>query len=146
MLRGWFEDVTGRPYIEGRLFLRRLNIWGNVYFLVNTGSDATSLNPLDGARMNIDYSTLQGTAESTGIGGVVRDFVEPAVVVFTEFRRYSYLYSIHLRVSPPEPEIMRLPSLLGRDVLDRWYMMYNPSLKTLRFKVMSSDLTTPIPR
>jgi hypothetical protein len=38
--------------------------------------------------------------------------------------------------------MMMHPSLLGRDVLDRWRMNYDPSRDSLKFTVRSADLTT----
>ena len=58
MLRGRFGDSTGRPYIEGRLIIPRLNIKSDMSFLVDTGADRSLLMPGDGRRLAIDYSKL----------------------------------------------------------------------------------------
>lgn len=91
--------------------------------------------------MGLDYSQLRGRAESTGIGGAVLDYEEDAVVIFAEGVVSYYVYQVKLAIARPTDGIMSLPSLLGRDILDRWYMMYNPSKNALRFKVISSDRT-----
>ena len=144
MLRGRFGDTSGRPYIEGRLILPNLNILGDISFLVDTGSDETRLHPSDGIRLNIDYGQLSGDAESVGTSGVSHDFIEPAFVVFSEPRRFLYAYNITLRIAPYDVEIMNLPSLLGRDILARWRMIYDPQKKRLVFKVISADVTVPL--
>jgi hypothetical protein len=82
--------------------------------------------PLDGMRMGIDYARLSGSAESIGIGGISRNFVEPATIIFSEPRRDLFIYMIQLHICSPTPDIMDIPSLLGRDILDRWRMTYNP--------------------
>jgi len=144
MLRGRFDDTSGRPYIEGRLILPNLNIRGDISFLVDTGSDETRLHPIDGIRLNIDYGQLSGDAESIGTSGLSHDFIEPAIVVFSEPKRFLYVYNITLRIAPYDIEILDLPSLLGRNILDRWRMTYNPPKKSLLFKVVSADVTVPL--
>ena len=49
MLRGRFGHANKRPYIQGRLFIPRLEVWSDVSFLVDTGADKTSLLPADGS-------------------------------------------------------------------------------------------------
>lgn len=144
MLRGRFGDTTGRPYIEGRLILPNLNIHGDISFLVDTGSDETRLHPNDEIRLHIDYDQLSGDAESVGISGVSHDFIEPALVVFSEPKRSLYVYSITLRIAPMDPEIIDLPSILGRNILDQWQMTYNPQKRRLVFKVILADVTVPL--
>lgn len=43
MLRGRFGHASKRPYIQGRLFIPRLDIWSDISFLVDTGADKTTL-------------------------------------------------------------------------------------------------------
>ena len=40
-----------------------------------------------------------------------------------------------------QPDTLDLPSLLGRDILDRWRMVYDPEMGLLEFEVRSADLT-----
>ena len=144
MLRGRFGDTSGRPYIEGRLILPNLNIRGDISFLVDTGSDVSRLHPNDGIRLNIDYGQLGGDAESVGTSGVSHDFIESAVIAFSEPKRFLYAYNITLRIAPIDPEIMDLPSILGRDILDQWQMTYNPQKRRLVFRVILADITVPL--
>jgi len=143
-MRGRFGDTSGRPYIEGRLFIPRLNITTDISFLVDTGADHTLLNPLDGIRMGMDYSQLIGDNEMVGIGGLCHNYVESTIVVFSEPKKFLYVYNIDLEITPPNPEISDIPSLLGRDILDQWRMTYNPSKNRLTFKVISADMVVPL--
>lgn len=145
MLKGRFGNTSGRPYLEGRLYVKRLNIRADVSFLVDTGSDVTCLHPIDGIRVNLDYSQLTGDSESIGTSGLSHSFVESAFVVFSEPKHFLYVYRINLHIAPVDPEIMTLPSILGRDILDRWRMTYSPQKNNLVFKVLSADMTLPIP-
>ena len=67
---------------------------------------------------------------------------EPAAVLFTDPGRAAYIYKIDLAIADPStPDIDDLPSLLGRDVLDNWRMVYVPLKNGLTFTVLSADLT-----
>ena len=58
MLQGRFGDTSGRPYLEGRFYIPRLGVQGNISFLVDTGADSTTLLPADANKLNIDHSEL----------------------------------------------------------------------------------------
>ena len=147
MLEGRFGGNTGRPYVDGRLFvLGRQELSSDISFLVDTGADGSMLMPADALRMEIEYDRLRHRTEAVGIGGTARTFVEEAVVVFSEPGRFLYAYYIQLRIAEPSHEIMDLPSLLGRDVLDRWRMTYDPQRGRLAFSVKSWDQRIAIPR
>jgi hypothetical protein len=144
MLRGRFGNTSGRPYLEGRLIIPRLAITADISFLVDTGADRSLLMPLDSERLGIDTSELDGDLESTGIGGAIHNFVERAVLVLSEPKVAIHLYYLDLCISPPDPGIQDIPSLLGRDVLDRLRMTYDAQRPSLTFRVLSADLTLPI--
>lgn len=144
MLLGRFGDTTGCPYIEGRLILPRLNIRGDISFLADTGADQTLIHPLDGLRIGMDYSALSDTSESVGVGGIVDNFVEPALIVFNEPGRMLYVYTIVVAIAPPSPDIMDLPSLLGRDILKQWRMVVEPHRDVLTFTVRTADVRIPL--
>ena len=139
MLRGRFGDTTGRPYIEGRLIVPGQGLSSNLSFLVDTGADRTMLMPADARQMGLDYSQLTRRTESVGIGGASLNFVEQATLVFLEPERFLQVYVIDIRIAAPSLEIMDLPSLLGRDVLDRWRMTYDPQRGLLTFRVRTAD-------
>lgn len=143
-LKGRFGNTSGRPYIEGRLHLPRLAISGDVSFCVDTGADATVLLPADGMRLGVDYEGLGPEIESVGVGGISLDYREEAVVIFSDPAKALYAYTIELVISSPSPDVMALPSLLGRDILNRWRMMYDPMRKGLSLQVREADYTVPL--
>lgn len=138
MLRGRFGDTSGRPYVEGHILLPRMRVSGNVSFVFDTGADTSLLMPLDGQRMGIDYTRFQEKDESLGIGGVSENFIEPAYLAFVGDDEL-YGYKIELRICKPSEEIMTIPSLLGRDIIDRWRVIYDKSELYLVAEVISSD-------
>lgn len=52
-----------------------------------------------------------------------------------------YVYALDIEIAPPSPDALALPSLLGRDILDRWRMVYGPSYGILEFEVRTAHLT-----
>ena len=150
MLLGRFGDSTGKPYIEARVVFPRFSIRGNISFLVDTGADRTYLHPLDGRKLGLDYSQLQpAPSPSYGIGGhLVRVFQEDAYIIFEESGSVLYIYRIPVLIAPLDNTAiaLRVPSLLGRDILDRWRMTYAPTQQRYRlwFRVISADLTIPV--
>lgn len=144
MLRGRFGDSTGRPYIEGRLLLPRLGIRSDISFLMDTGADKSLLMPMDAQRMGIDYTQLTGDSPTIGIGGISHNYLETAYIVFSD-PRYLYMCLVELEIASLAPDTEDIPSLLGRDVLNRWRIIYEPTRKRLNCTVLSADFTTPIP-
>lgn len=69
MILGRFGNTTGRPYVNGRLLLPRLNISTNLSFLVDTGADISTLMPADGLTTGINYQELIDLTVVGGVGG-----------------------------------------------------------------------------
>jgi predicted aspartyl protease len=126
MITGRFGDTSGRPFVEGRLFLPRLGISGDVSFLLDTGADSSILMPGDARRLGVDFSRLSGSRDCVGIGGIASCFVEPALMVFNDPGVALYVYELDLDIMRDDPNIQDVHSLLGRDVLDQWRILYDP--------------------
>ena len=135
MLRGRYDKSSGRPYLQGHLSIPRLQVWGNVSFIVDTGADSTTLALGDGIRMDIDYARLSlSDKPARGIGGSVPISHESAVVVFQDTRGDLISYDIVLGILHTTDESLALPSLLGRDLLERWRMVFHPAKGILHFE------------
>ncbi len=148
MIRGGFEPA-GWPFVEGWLTLPRFNVTRSVIFLVDTGAYATCIHPQDGAQARIPFDLLERPVPSDGVGGTATYFLEPAILEFVdgdarEIRRYE----IDVRVAKPAPDprhsINRLHSLLGRDIIDRWRMLYDRSDNLLEFTVTNTATANPL--
>ena len=138
MIRGRFGNTSGRPYIEGRIFLPRIGVRGDISFLFDTGADESLLMPLDGLRMGIDYANLPDQASSSGIGGDYENFIEPAILIFAgDNEIYGYLLP-SFRIGKPLPDAMTLPSILGRDVIDQWRVDYDKPQFRLTAEVITA--------
>ena len=138
MLRGRFGDTSGRPYMEGHVLLPRLGWSGKVSFIFDTGADTSLLMPLDAQRMGIDYGLFENEVSTLGIGGASETFTESAYLAFAGDEAL-YGYEIELHICKPADELMTIPSLLGRDIIDRWRVTYDRSASELLAEVISSD-------
>ena len=148
MLRGRFGDTSGTPYVEGQIKLPNFGLSSDISFLVDTGADRTELMPLNGLIMGLDYSRLSAVTSVRGIDGrPFNQFEELAVVTFSEARKNLYIYEIDIVIAPPTRYNRDIASILGRDILNRWEMIYRPAnpRKYLGFKVISADHILPIP-
>lgn len=102
-----------------------------VRFLIDSGASRTSLLDSDAERLEIDLGQLQRFGPgTTGIGGVVDTFILPDVTLL--FRTAEGLHEERLSLfvlshGLPEPEtadrIKKLPSLLGRDILNMYRLV-----------------------
>src|SRR5438046_2893461 len=110
MLTGRFGNTTGRPYIEGRLYLPRLSVQGDISFLLDTGADGSMLMPADAIRLGVPYDALQGDNEASGIGGTVNCFVEHVVFAFTEPGAAVYVYELAIDIMQFDVTMLDCPS------------------------------------
>lgn len=125
------------------MVLPRLGVQGDFSFLVDTGADQTFLMPGDGLTMGLDYSQLQNLGNtSRGAGGPITSYSEPAWIVFSDGADL-YGYFITLSILEFRADMLSVPTLLGRDVLHRWGMAYQPSSDRLEFEVESADVIVP---
>ena len=139
MIAGWF-DTWERPRVPARLIIPRFGVSGRIDFLVDTGATVTSLHPDDGRRIGCPFDELRNPRNMAGVGGSSQYFREPAVVVLYGRDRVRPL-DVELLVSKPQPTsvsdprpvVNRLPSLLGRDVLNRLRMDYDFPERRLEF-------------
>lgn len=140
MLKGRYGDTTGRPYIEGRLSIPRLGLRGDISFIVDTGADKSVLMPLDANRLGVDYSQLNRSYNTIGIGGYSKNYIESAMLAFAEPKALLHVYLLEIYICTPSPEIADIPSLLGRDILDRWKITFHKSNDDLFADVVSADV------
>ena len=144
MIVGKF-DPSGRPIVEGLLTLPRFRIRRTITFLVDTGAYMTCIHPIDGRPARIPFHRLESRVTPAGVGGAATYFRESAVLEFLdaealdaeakEVRRHEVDVLIAKPALDSRHSINRLHSLLGRDVIDRWRMLYDRTDNLLEFTV-----------
>jgi len=117
-----------------------LNLHRPIEFLLDSGASRTTILDNDAVKLGINYSKL-GKFEkgTTGIGGVEDSYILPEVRLI--FRTTEGLYEEHMKevfvlkheVKDRETEerIKRIPSLLGRDFLDKYIVIFHRRTRTV---------------
>lgn len=139
MIRGSFD--RGRPQVECRLVIPRLRVNHRLMLLVDTGSIATCLHPADAIRAGIPFEQLENEIGYAGVGGSATYFREIANLLFEDDSRLR-IYRLNLLIAAPTENNRELPSLLGRDVLNRWRLEYDPTNGSLECAVHDADHTS----
>jgi len=142
IIGGRYGGTTDSGYVEARILIPRFKVQASMSFMIDTGASRTMLSPADVERLNIDYAQLTGSVKSNGIGGFANQKEEPASVIFW-VKEGFYVYRVNLCVPRRTKASMQLPSLLGRDVLNRMKMTYNGHARRLTFQVMTFDAFQP---
>lgn len=131
------EGEWGRfdaPYLEVILVSEELGIAEPVKFLIDTGASTTHILDSDAKRLRIDYSKLQKLEHGTaGIGGIVDTYGIPEMSLFLRtsdrglHEEILDLFVLKHDIKAVKEEgiarIKLLPSLLGRDFLNRYKLI-----------------------
>lgn len=141
MILGRFGDTSKRPYVEGRLSLPSQRLNTNISFVLDTGADRTVLMPMDGTKMGIDYDKLTRECSSRGVGGFAKNYLDAAIIAFRDVDGTIYSYKIDLMIAAPTNDNMNIPALLGRDIINRWRINYDPIIDTLECHVNNADIS-----
>ena len=139
MIRGYFNRSC--PHVAAQLAIPCIQIQGPVIFVLDTGADETVLMPNEAIMLGVDYSKLVGQprGETCGLGGDVEAFAVPASVIF-KGGRYRYDYKIKLLIIEKDLDnewTLSLPSVLGRDVLNRMRSVYDLAKNSMTMTPMS---------
>ena len=76
--------------------------------------------------------------DSRGIGGSSSYYSEPSLLSFADHSE-TRLYVVGLLIAEPHAANEELPSLLGRDVINHWFMEYDPVNDRLECTVRHAD-------
>ena len=133
MIVGAF-DTRGRSYVRCLVSIPRLGVVGDVTFRVDTGADITCLHPGDGRTLGIPFERLENPVGGRGVGGISQYFLEEASLVFDNDGEQE-VRPAPLLIAKPDGANEGLPSLLGLNVINHWYMEYDPVNGRLEFTV-----------
>ena len=132
-MTGWFEG--GHPFVNGAVVLPRLNLCGEVLFKVDTGADVSVLSPHDAARLGL-VPLDQPVARTAVLGGHRVILLEDALLAFGDEQLKVYGCTIGIL---EQPEAYGLPSVLGRDILERWRITMEPSSGLFQIDLLHPD-------
>ena len=133
--------------IDAHVKIPSLNPSGFVQFLIDTGADCTTITQGDGKRLRINYAALTKEDHCMGYGGASVNFLCDGTVSFAEIGVIEYEFDVELRISKPEPgtsDLLLIPSLLGRDILNRWKISFDPQDRLIVADVLSCDRSSSL--
>lgn len=135
MISGYFGRAGGL-YVSGDVQFPRLGVSGNLDFLVDTGAGNTVIHPPDIQGLSLPLDLLAHRRPMRGVGGASGFFFEPAILYFWDDDQSTvYTYRLAIGIAEPSSANRNYPSLLGRDILDCWYLESDPTNALLRFTV-----------
>jgi hypothetical protein len=141
MLRGRFGDTTTTPFIEASVHLPRFGLWGYVSFLADTGASSTVLMPLDSKKLGINFNKLINPKISRTVGGPAKGYMEESILGFLDKDKGRiYAYNTELQIFAPTRDNATLPSLLGRDILNRWRVLIDFPRKSVECLPITWDM------
>lgn len=118
-------------YVVAILESKVLGINETVEFLVDTGASRTTICDKDALRLGIDFSKLERLSEGMlGIGGLVDTYIMKSVkLTFRRENEKGHIENMEriyvLKHVLPDERIMRIPSILGRDILNKYALLYD---------------------
>jgi hypothetical protein len=110
---------------------------------VDSGADGTILMPADSRKLGVNFRALRNPTTSEGIGGPAKGYDEQMIFSFSD-RKFVYSYLFEVEIAAPTAHNHRFPSLLGRDVLDRWRCIMEKPKGTIVFTPRTWDLRQKI--
>ena len=119
-IAGFFDGV-GRPRVEARVGFTGLNLGGEIRFVVDTGADTTLIGYDDAIRLGVHYGHYrpEDSVRTLGIAGSLRTYDEEGWLVLRSVDDGEHTFGVALSVAEENPDGW-VPSLLGRDILDRF--------------------------
>jgi len=133
---GYFDEryEPPAPFIRATLISRTLKLEHAIELHVDTGAAASILLDKDVKRLKIDMGKLRTTERDLiGIGGLLKtQIIEDAILIFRSVDGPPIIEKLHLLVGTHDPTklslkekeaILKLPSLLGRDMIYRFKLM-----------------------
>lgn len=143
MLRGRIGRERGELLLSGQVYLPNMNVDGPVDFLVDTGADTTLISLDDLQALGADLAAVEGlpVVQARGLGGRI-ELHEAAAVLSFDDGAHEYHYEVTITIPRPG-RAPRIPSVLGRDILERWHMVYDRKADILTFEVHDADLQVP---
>lgn len=127
MIRGFFEG--GVPFVLAFLRCEELGIFAPLKLLIDTGASRTVIMDRDVIRLGLKYEQLERLEEGViGVGGRVETYVlRGAELLFeSEGGLIEEITDILvLRHREIDERIKRMPSLLGRDILNKYNLYLN---------------------
>jgi hypothetical protein len=126
MIKGEFDNQK-RPIVEIDLHLTATTPIIHMRPIIDTGAIDTIIMPQDAGRLHLHHGNMPTTRFAKGIGGGIPGYeFNNASLIFHDTAGAPVLYYEDVLVITPDlvryshPAALKLPSILGREVISRW--------------------------
>jgi hypothetical protein len=147
VIRGRFAFVGGLiapvPVIRATVHITSEPLTSRITFIVDTGSERTTLHPRDAAEVWPGYPSQRFPPDVRrvrvrGIGGEAHYVERDAALRFVHDVRGRVSVELPINIAEPTPANLGLPSLLDRDVIRHFRLTIDESAE-----FVSLELTAP---
>lgn len=118
-------------YVNAIFEFEALHIYATIELLIDTGATKTTVSDKDAIRLGLDYDALEKLDKGIlGIGGAVDTYIiKEAKLAFHKKDKQTHVEHLEslcfLRHSELTERILRIPSILGRDILNKYALVYD---------------------
>ncbi len=141
MLYGSFGTADGSLRLQGTLILPQLGFQHLTTFVIDTGATNSCIHPHVLRDFGVDTHGVLSlpSYDISGVGGSITVYETQGFLAFQDGDTV-HLYETPIAVFDPKdpPDV---PSIIGRDILERWRMVYARAQGTLEFEILESDYT-----
>lgn len=133
MIRGFFKGDLG--FVNAHLISNSLGIDETLEFAVDTGASKTVILDKDAITLGIDYKKLKRCERDfIGIGGSIKTYIiEDSILLFKSEREevkiempvFVLRHPLKEMDAAEKTKVLRIPSLLGRDVINRFRLIFD---------------------
>jgi len=116
------------PFVAVAILLRQLSMRARLPLLLDTGASNTMILWGDIERLGIDVSEMKPEREFSGLGGLIgaKSVVSTVSLRSDKGELITEDAEVHIVTSPcPHPKLKVLPSILGRDVMNKYTLNYS---------------------
>jgi hypothetical protein len=130
-LRGYFRKGTlDAAYAIAVVAIPSLHVRQSIEFLIDTGATRTTILDRDAVTLGLSYTKLHKLKQPLlGLGGLIETYVarDSALYFKTEdgFEHKELAELLVVKHKKVDENIMRIPSVLGRDILNKYKLVYD---------------------
>jgi len=135
LIRGFFRNGAG--FMNIHLISESLDIDETVEFLVDTGASRTTLLDKDATYLGLDYNKLSKYKEDlSGIGGSISTYIieDASLIIGSTQIDIPVMVGRHPIDKMTKEELirtLRIPSLLGRDLINKFRLIFDKEKEEL---------------
>lgn len=132
------------PAVQAYCYVPHIKLGTTIDFMIDTGAAGTCIHGSYAYGLR-EYMRPETLTPIEGIGGSHQYFKERAIIVFTDTRGNPIPQVITLCIQRitnrdlvEHKDLLRMPCLLGRDILNRWEFKYDARKENITLEVPSS--------